>query len=100
MAWALAEGSALDYDQASRHEIGVEVTDSGGLSYTETLALAVSNENLAPTGVTLTDGAVAENAEPGTPVDPEVALRHHGARGVGRHRAVGPSHSARTPGSD
>ncbi|MDX1575315.1 MAG: cadherin domain-containing protein, partial [Kiloniellales bacterium] len=65
-AISVAEGSLFDYDEAASHEIGVKVTDSGGLSYTETLTVAVTDENLAPTGVVLSDGTVAENAEAGT----------------------------------
>jgi VCBS repeat-containing protein len=63
---SVAEGSVLDFDEAASHEIGVQVTDSGGLSYTERLTVAVTNDNFAPTGVTLSDGTVAENAEAGT----------------------------------
>ncbi len=63
---SVAEGSRFDFDEAASHEIGVQVTDSGGLSYTERLTVVVTNENFAPTGVTLSDGTVAENAAGGT----------------------------------
>ncbi|MCI0581686.1 MAG: cadherin repeat domain-containing protein, partial [Chloroflexi bacterium] len=62
----VADGARLDFDEAPRHEIGVQVTDSGGLSHTETLTVMVGNENFAPTGVTLSNAAVAENAPGGT----------------------------------
>jgi hypothetical protein len=65
-AISVAEGSVFNFDEAASHEIGVQVTDSGGLSYTERLTIAVTNDNFAPTGATLSDGTVAENAEAGT----------------------------------
>jgi hypothetical protein len=65
-AISVAEDSVFNFDEAASHEIGVQVTDSGGLSYTERLTIAVTNDNFAPTGVTLSDGTVAENAEAGT----------------------------------
>ncbi len=63
---AVADGARLDFDEADRHDIGVRVTDSGGLSYMETLTVMVGNENFAPTGVTLSNAEVAENAPGGT----------------------------------
>jgi tetratricopeptide (TPR) repeat protein len=65
-AISVAEGAVLNYDKAVRHEIGVRVTDSGGLTYTESLTVAVADDNFAPTVVTLSDGTVVENAEAGT----------------------------------
>jgi TPR repeat protein len=65
-AISVAEGSVFDHDEAASHEIGVKVTDAGGLSYSERLTVAVTDETLAPTGIALTDGTVAENAEAGT----------------------------------
>ena len=65
-AISVAEGAVFNYDKAARHEIGVRVADSGGLTYTESLTITVADDNFAPTGVTLSNGTVVENAEAGT----------------------------------
>jgi peptidoglycan hydrolase-like protein with peptidoglycan-binding domain len=51
-AISVAEGSVFDHDEAASHD--------------ERLTVAVTDETLAPTGIALTDGTVAENAEAGT----------------------------------
>jgi len=65
-AVTLREGARLNFDEAASHDIGVRVSDAGGLSYTKKITLAVTDENLAPTVAALSDGSVPENAEAGT----------------------------------
>ena len=44
------------------------VTDAGGLSRTEAVTIGVTNQNEAPTDITVTGGTVQENAAAGTVV--------------------------------
>ena len=61
-------GASLDYESATSHQVNVTVTDAGGLSHTETLNIGVTNQNEAPTDITVTGGTVQENAPAGTVV--------------------------------
>ncbi|MDX1426048.1 MAG: cadherin domain-containing protein, partial [Kiloniellales bacterium] len=62
----VGDGAELDFDAAAAHRIRVRVTDSGGLGLEETLSLAVTDENFAPTWTARAEASVAENAEGGT----------------------------------
>src|SRR5439155_12151749 len=71
---------SLDYEAATSHAVTVRVTDQGGLTTTQTFALAVTDVNEAPSAITLASGgAIAENAANGTVVaqvaghDPDTA---------------------------
>ena len=44
------------------------MTDAGGLTRTETVNIAVTNQNEAPTDITVAGGSVQENAAAGTVV--------------------------------
>ena len=61
-------GATLDYEAATSHDLIVTVTDSGGLTHTETITIAVTNQNEAPTDITMAGGTVQENAPAGTVV--------------------------------
>ena len=61
-------GATLDYETATSHQVNVTVTDAGGLTRTETVNIAVTNQNEAPTDITVAGGSVAENAAAGTVV--------------------------------
>ncbi len=61
-------GAALDYEAATSHNVVVTVTDAGGLTHTETVTIAVTNQNEAPTDITMAGGTVQENAPAGTVV--------------------------------
>ncbi len=50
----VADGSLLDYESATSHNVTVRVTDSGGLTYDETFTITVTNVNEAPTGADAT----------------------------------------------
>ncbi|MBA5874907.1 MAG: DUF4347 domain-containing protein, partial [Nitrospira sp. CR1.2] len=50
----VADGSLLNYEIATSHNVTVRVTDSGGLTYDETFTITVTNENEAPTGADAT----------------------------------------------
>ena len=50
----VADGSLLDYESATSHNVTVRVTDSGGLTYDETFTITVTNMNEAPTGADAT----------------------------------------------
>ena len=64
----LKAGASLDYESATSHQVNVTVTDAGGLTRTETVNIAVTNQNEAPTDITVAGGSVAENAAAGTVV--------------------------------
>ena len=50
----VANGSLLNYESATSHNVTVRVTDSGGLTYDETFTINVTNVNEAPTGADVT----------------------------------------------
>ena len=64
----LKAGATLDYETATSHNVNVTVTDAGGLTRTETVTIAVTNQNEAPTDITVAGGSVQENAAAGTVV--------------------------------
>ena len=61
-------GATLDFETAASHDLGIEVTDAAGLSHRETLTIAVTNQNEAPSDITAIGGSVVENAAGGTVV--------------------------------
>ncbi len=61
-------GATLDYETAASHDLGIKVTDAAGLSRSETLTIAVTNQNETPTDITVAGGSVIENAAGGTVV--------------------------------
>ncbi len=62
-------GADIDYEAAASHEVTVQVTDAGGNTYSETVTLSVNNlMDEGPSDITLTGGAVDENAAAGTVV--------------------------------
>ena len=79
----LKAGASLDHEAAASHQVNVTVTDAGGLTRTETVNIAVTNQNEAPTDITVAGGSVAENAAAGTVVatlgatDPDAGLDLH-----------------------
>ena len=58
----------MDFEDAASHQITVEVTDAAGNSYEESFNINLTDVNESPTDLTLTGGAVAENAVNGTTV--------------------------------
>ncbi len=64
----VADGSLLNYENAASHSLTVQVTDSGGQSYTETFTINLTNVNEGPTDLSLSANSVAENATTGTVV--------------------------------
>jgi Ca2+-binding RTX toxin-like protein len=75
----VANGTLLNYETATSHDVTVRVSDQDGLTFDKTFTLAVTNVNEAPTNATLSGGTVAENAANGTVVgtvsgiDPDAA---------------------------
>ncbi|MFN3231367.1 MAG: cadherin domain-containing protein [Alphaproteobacteria bacterium] len=64
-AITVADGSLLDYETATSHQITVRATDSGGLSYDEVFAVSIGDvvdTDLAPTDLALSGATVAENS--------------------------------------
>ena len=57
----LKDGVALDYEEQTSYDLTVRVTDSGGLSYEETVTINVADVNEAPTDIALSNDTVAEN---------------------------------------
>ncbi|GKS68322.1 hypothetical protein W03_03260 [Nitrosomonas sp. PY1] len=64
----VANGTLLDYETATSHDITVRITDSGGLTYDKVFTINLTDINEAPTDLNLTGNTVAENATNGTPV--------------------------------
>ncbi len=50
----VANGSLLNYESATSHNVTVRVTDSGGLTYDETFTINLTNVNEAPTAADAT----------------------------------------------
>jgi Ca2+-binding RTX toxin-like protein len=59
----VANGSLLDFETNTSHEITVRTTDSGGLTFDETLTVSVTDVNEPPTDIQLTNNTVEENSE-------------------------------------
>ncbi|NJO38645.1 MAG: hypothetical protein HC871_14850, partial [Rhizobiales bacterium] len=63
----VADGSLLDFEDASAHEVTVRVTDADGAFSDQTVTLNLADVNETPTGIALAaGGTVAENAAHGT----------------------------------
>ena len=73
----VANGSLLNFEAATSHNVQVRVTDSAGNTYTKTVTIGVSNVNEAPTNVAVSNATIAENAANGavvgalSPTDPD-----------------------------
>ncbi|MDJ0942216.1 MAG: cadherin domain-containing protein, partial [Kiloniellales bacterium] len=68
-AITVADGSLLDFDSDSSHDITVLVADGNGLTYTETFTIAVTDlPDNPPSDLSLSGTSVAENAADGTVV--------------------------------
>ena len=57
----LKDGVALDHEGRDAYDVTVRVTDSGGLTYDETVRVKVADVNEAPTEITLSGDSVSEN---------------------------------------
>jgi len=67
----VADGSLLDFEDQTSHQITVQTSSSGGLATTQTFFINVTNVNEPPSSPVDGDGAVnsiAEDAPNGTPV--------------------------------
>ena len=62
----IAAGAVLDFEASATHTVAVEVTDSGGLTLTETFTITVGDANEEPDGLVTTGNEVEENAGAGT----------------------------------
>ena len=58
----VAPGASLDHEAAATQDLTIRVTDSGGLSYQETVTITVTDVNEAPVDLTLSNRTVAENS--------------------------------------
>ena len=61
----LKAGQSLNFETEPSVNLTITATDSGALSYNELFTIAVTNVNEAPTGITLDNTTVAENADGG-----------------------------------
>ncbi len=61
-ALQVADGALFDFETVSSHDVTVRATDSGGAFVERTFTIAVSDENEAPTEISLSNAAVRENA--------------------------------------
>ncbi|MGI9509493.1 MAG: FG-GAP-like repeat-containing protein, partial [Geminicoccaceae bacterium] len=64
----VADGSLLDYDVATSHDVTVGVTDAAGATYDEAFTINVSDvvENNAPTDLTMAGSALDLNTDGGS----------------------------------
>lgn len=58
----VANGSLLDFEAATNHEITVKSTDAAGLSIEKTLIINVNNVNQASTAIQLSNTSINENS--------------------------------------
>ncbi|MDJ0728888.1 MAG: hypothetical protein QNJ33_02740 [Crocosphaera sp.] len=61
----VADGTLLDFESNTSHDITVRTTDSGGLDFDETFTIQVNdilNENQAPTALNLDNTTIHENS--------------------------------------
>ena len=61
----VANGTLLNFESATSHNVTVRVTDQGGLTFDKVFAVGVTNVNEAPNNATLTGGTIAENSANG-----------------------------------
>ncbi|MCV6574388.1 MAG: cadherin domain-containing protein [Cohaesibacter sp.] len=59
---SVADGSKIDYETAQSMNVTVRVTDSGGLSHDQVVAIAVKDSNDGPSDIAISGNSVAENA--------------------------------------
>ncbi len=64
----VVDGSRLDYEQATQHNIEIEVTNAGGLSATQAFTIDVADVNEAPSVLELSASSASEDAADGTVV--------------------------------
>jgi len=62
----VANGALLDFESNTSHSVTVRVSDSGGLTFDEAFAIAVTNANETPADIALSNATVAENSANGT----------------------------------
>ncbi len=62
----VANGTLLDFETTTSHNITVRVTDAGGLSYDKQFTIGVTNVNEAPTAINGTLTSIVENSANGT----------------------------------
>jgi large repetitive protein len=58
----VANGSLLDFETNTQHQIQVRTTDSEGDSYLQTIAISVLNVNESPTNLLVSPTVIAENS--------------------------------------
>jgi Bacterial Ig-like domain len=74
----VANGSLLDFETNTQHQIQVRATDGEGDSYLQNIAIAVLNVNETPTNISLSSTVIVENSPSNTLVgqitstDPDV----------------------------
>ncbi len=62
----VADGTQLDYESATSHNVTIEVTDSGGNTYTEVFTIAVNDLNeFAPSDLDLSGNGISINEDAG-----------------------------------
>ena len=59
-ALKLANGVSLDYETKSSYSVRVQATDAGGLSFSQSLSVSVTNVNEAPTDIALSPASIQE----------------------------------------
>ena len=64
----VVDGARLDFETLAEHNIGVRVTDAGGLSATQNFNIEVTDANEAPSLLGLSNASVIEDAADGTVV--------------------------------
>jgi hypothetical protein len=90
----LKAGVSLDFEAEPTVSLSITATDAGGLSVTRPFTITVTNVNEAPTALTLSNAAVAENAVGAaigtlSVTDPDVGDTHTFALSDARFEVVG-----------
>ena len=65
---SLKNGIVFNYESKSSYSIRVRSTDAGGLYYEDTFTITVTNQNEAPTDITLSSYSISENVPTGTTI--------------------------------
>ena len=62
----LLAATSFDFEAQKAFEVSIQATDNSGLTFTETVHITITNENDAPTGISLDNTTIAENQPAGT----------------------------------
>ncbi|NNE41866.1 MAG: cadherin-like domain-containing protein [Marinicaulis sp.] len=68
----LKEGVSLDHEDQDAYELTLEVTDSAGATYSETVTINVADVNEGPTDIALSNNTIGEEVTDGGNIGPRI----------------------------